>query len=250
MRCDPDTTGCKNCRDVGVQCLTTDRITGRAWIRGIGDKLEEENRMLKARLALCENRLRELGDEVSPHLLDLSHPALPSHPAPESATLGASIPDPWSSSAQGDPLASGSYPHPSFDVSVLPALKRARGDNYFGVSSSPTLSTIKGTSLSFFSIEVDIADFVEDYPVEQTYEFFMRGTFNEQRHPRPPNPPEEMGRKYAEGYCRAINPFAPLVHKPQMMELVGRVPQCYITTTDHLAGRPHIFWKGRGAEIL
>ncbi|KAF1816174.1 hypothetical protein P152DRAFT_113110 [Eremomyces bilateralis CBS 781.70] len=222
MRCDPNTSGCQNCLDVGTQCLTTDRITGRAWIRGIGDKLEEENRILKSRIVQYETRLRDLGEDVPPLMIDIGHPVLAALPSQPTTTLGAPTSD-WSSNPQGDPLASGSYPHPSFDTSVLPALKQGKGNNYFGVTSSSTLSTIKGTSLSFFSIEVDIADFIQDDPVEQSYDFFLKGVFGLEKHEKPQMISVESSRMCAEGFFRAVNPFAPILHKPDFMRLLDRI---------------------------
>jgi hypothetical protein len=100
------------------------------------------------------------------------------------------------------------------------------GDNYLGVSSADSLlSHIKGTSLSVFGIEIDMADFVQDeleYDKSiMSYDHFLRVCFNEdQRVEYVPYPDKQALSEYSNWYLRSLNPYTMVLHRPTFMHLV------------------------------
>ncbi|KAJ4333393.1 hypothetical protein N0V95_009438 [Ascochyta clinopodiicola] len=223
IRCDGRPEGCTPCEQNRTQCRTTDRITGKATVRGHAEAMESENAYLRAHLADLQAQLKELG--VEPR----SPPSYPNMPWPSSAPAG-DTPD-WAQT-QRRPSAS---PMPGYapagdrtDSRLLPQFKYGSiGDNYLGVASGDSLlSHIRGTSLSVFGTEIDVTDFVEEGNEYQnspfSYQTLIKICFGGQHVEPAILPPYEALKEWATWYLRSLNPYTMLVHKPAFMDLVWR----------------------------
>lgn len=245
IRCDGRPGGCSPCVQNNTECKTTDRITGRATTRGHTEQLEYENNHLKGALYALQQQLKDIGVE----------PRIPSNPqAPAGFASSALSPAPawqngshdgqmWGSTPPAPSNASlSSYPHMNdtngardadtsqFHGSNLPTFRAGlHGDNYLGVSSANSvLSPIKGTSLSFFGMEIDLNDFVpddvEDLSNPVSYQHFLAVALNAPGCPRAKK--EELPASYSEcatyatWYFRGLHPYAPVLYKPHFMDLV------------------------------
>lgn len=60
MRCDPDPSGCGPCKQKQLNCVTTDRITGRASERGQVERLEARIHALEGHLGTYAERFGRL----------------------------------------------------------------------------------------------------------------------------------------------------------------------------------------------
>ncbi|KAF2093612.1 hypothetical protein NA57DRAFT_20991, partial [Rhizodiscina lignyota] len=225
IRCDATPGGCTPCRQNNSECRTIDRITGRATTRGHSDKLEDEIRILRQKVNEYGQQLRDFGVEVQP----IEFPAPYAPPPPQSWNASAT---PWAETIQAGP-----HPGPTFNSTVssllqaLPAFRSgAPGDNYLGVSSASSyLSTITGTSLQFFGMKIDVADFApndtDDITSPASYEFFVSAVLGRLPVPQQemplPNTEAEMG-VYADWYFRTLSPYTPILHKPTFMYMVCR----------------------------
>lgn len=110
------------------------------------------------------------------------------------------------------------------------------GNNYLGVSSgNSVISSIRGTSLNVFGMQIDLADYMSadlDEPDPAT--FLTQPVYNKSYHafvysafsanPKMAKmklPPRDEGIVYAEWYFRVINPYLPILHKPTLFTLVS-----------------------------
>ncbi|KAL1630073.1 hypothetical protein SLS54_000933 [Diplodia seriata] len=253
IRCDGRPGGCSPCVQNNTECKTTDRITGRATTRGHTEQLEYENNQLKGAVYALQQQLKEIG--VEPRLPSGSQPPPSFTPSPlptqtsswpnglanDSQTWGSTPPAPSAASLSGS-----TYPHMAdtngsmrdgeaahFRGPNLPTFRAGlHGDNYLGVSSANSvLSPIKGTSLSFFGMEIDLNDFVpddvEDLSNPVSYQHFLAVALNAPGCPRPKK--EELPASYSEcatyatWYFRGLHPYAPVLYKPHFMDLLSRV---------------------------
>lgn len=131
---------------------------------------------------------------------------------------------------QGQAAAGTEERHGSI-TSLLPEFKSGcSGDNYLGVSSENNwLSPIKGTSLALFGMEIDLAKFTPpEHEMGQSamsYETFLENSFGKDRQQTyvPPLPTYDQCKTYAEWYFRSIQPFTPILHKPDFMALLDRI---------------------------
>lgn len=120
------------------------------------------------------------------------------------------------------------------------------GNNYLGVSSGNSfLSSIRGTSLNVFGMQIDLADYTStdlDEPdpatfltqpvYNKSYHAFVYSAFSANPKMAKVNlPPREEGIVYAEWYFRVINPYLPILHKPTFLNLVSSkyLPLCIST---------------------
>ncbi len=121
--------------------------------------------------------------------------------------------------------------HESSIAHALPAFRTGcTGDNYLGVSSADSvLSPIKGTSLSLFGMEIDLADFVpsdwDEASSPRSYHQFLALAFNKYPKTHKAELPDTYAEceNYATWFFRFINPYAPVLHKPDFMALVSRM---------------------------
>lgn len=226
IRCDGRPEGCTPCEQNRTPCRTTDRITGRATVRGHAEAMESENSYLRAQIADLQTQLKEHGVEPrAPPAYNALQP--PSHPWASSPNDGQS----WSEA----PRRTSSSPLPGYAPASsiikgesLPQFKHGSiGDNYLGVAAGhSSLSHIKGTSLSVFGTEIDITDFMADEAEYEnspmSYTTLVKISLGSQHVETPPLPPYNELQEYAIWYLRSLNPYTMLVHKPAFMELIWR----------------------------
>lgn len=103
------------------------------------------------------------------------------------------------------------------------------GDNYLGVASAnELLSTIKGSSLALFGMDLDLADFMtseaDDDNAPASYKTFLRTAFNRQQpQSAPPLPPYEQCKIYCQWFFMSIHPFTPVLDRSKFMDMVERL---------------------------
>lgn len=225
IRCDGRPEGCTPCEQNRTPCRTTDRITGRATVRGHAEAMESENSYLRAHIADLQAQLKEHGIEPRPPPSYTNNLQTPSHPWSSTSNDTPSWPD---ASTRTSPSPLSGYapatvpPKPEW----LPQFKHGSiGDNYLGVASGDLpLSHIKGTSLSIFGTEIDITDFMPaetEYEKEaMSYSTLVKIAMGGQPVETPQLPPYNELNEYAIWYLRSMNPYTMLVHKPAFMQLV------------------------------
>jgi hypothetical protein len=222
-----------------TECRTTDRITGRAAVRGYVENLERENRVMQNRIRDLESLCIQNGIDVKPS--NTYHdPGMQPYRYNMSGQNGQSqiqgppaAQNPYALLATGTGLAATHQETNLFRA--LPTFRTGcTGDNYLGVSSGNSqLSSIKGTSLSILGMEIDIADFSSndmDEPdatvlhgalYNKSYQAFLQSALNiNPRIEKPALPSREEGFTYAQWYFRVLNPFCPILHKGAFVSLV------------------------------
>ncbi|KAK4983814.1 hypothetical protein LTR50_006982 [Elasticomyces elasticus] len=254
IRCDGRLGGCSPCVQNNTECKTTDRITGRATIRGHTEALEQENYIVKAYSTELIQQLRDNGIEPKAPPVMPGYYAGPGAPQPNMgwpSQTSAQAQQGWDMAAA---LQSGSqlYVGQNYqDSARLPPRERAPsrvslpffrtgciGDNYLGVSSQDDwLSPIKGTSLALFGSEIDLAEFmppdVDDPASPASYQTFLAQAWNKSSSAKQVQLPEydrgsmlpeaEVCKTYVEWHFRSIGPYLPIVHKPHMMDMLNRI---------------------------
>ncbi|CAO2649838.1 Nn.00g011300.m01.CDS01 [Neocucurbitaria sp. VM-36] len=222
IRCDGRPEGCTPCEQNRTPCRTTDRITGRATVRGHAEAMESENQYLRNQIADLQAQLKEVGVEPRP---------TPAYNPLQPPNL------PYDKSWSDTPRRTSTSPLPGYapaacvvksEFQSLPQFKHGSiGDNYLGVAASDSLlSHIKGTSLSVFGTEIDITDFMtgeaeyESSPM--SYTTLVKISVGGQSVDAPPLPPYQGLHEYAMWYLRSLNPYTMLVHKPVVMDLIWR----------------------------
>lgn len=243
MRCDDQPDGCASCRQANTECKTTDRITGKATVRGYVEGLE-------GRLAQLEDYNRQLKEQVL---------SLGQEPRPEPITqhhflgqrdeLSKGVPSNGQRGPQNNGVldlgwsAKADEPRRASDLSLdgrvrLPKFRAGlSGNNYLGISSGNSLvNSVRGRSMHVLGMEIDLVDYMSpdvDEPdpsiigppiYNKSYRAFVEtafGTSPRLLHERDVQlPPREEGLNAADVYFRITNPFTPVVHKPTTMKLV------------------------------
>ena len=237
IRCDARPGGCTACAANHTECKTTDRITGRATSRGYTETIEQENQLLRQTVTHLQQQLREVGADVKPlatlnglpqgsdHDQNLNWPASSetqlweggAATADTAAQLRRSISD----------LTENAHDVTSLQNDVITQTGCA-GDNYLGVSSTDSaLSPMKGTSLSLFGFQIDLADFippeVDESSSFDSYQSFVAFAFRKNPKPDKVDLPAlyDECETYAKWFFRSINPYTPILHKPDFMRLVS-----------------------------
>lgn len=226
-------------------CKTTDRITGRATVRGYVQNVERRLQQLESHCHELEDRLASLGVDVnfSGQYGHQPHASQQLFKEPREHGLRTE----WREKAHATNNGS-RYPYTASDtsrrlsqtdhsVSRLPDFRNGlTGENYLGVSSGNSLvSAIRGTSLNVLGMEIDLADYMHadldepdlsDYekkPVyNKSYYAFILTAFSAK--PKPPEiglPPREEGMNCVEWFFKLVNPFLPVLHRPSFMKLVS-----------------------------
>lgn len=258
MRCDDLQDGCMPCMQNQSECKTTDRITGRATVRGYVQNLER-------RLQNLENRNRELEDRMMSMGIDVRSSEESTDPTTASLlqwseTQGSSDRQAWEN--HGNDSSSGgsgvsqyvnndngpsSELMPDASLFPLPDFRGGlAGNNYLGVSSgSSLLSSIRGTALTVLGMKIDLADYMSvDLDEPEPANFLTKALYNKSYHAfiqtafsaapkleKVQLPAREEGLQYAEWYFRVINPYLPILHKPSFMSLVSQL--IFLTSEIH-----------------
>ncbi|KAG8533648.1 uncharacterized protein KY384_001389 [Bacidia gigantensis] len=232
------------------RCRTTDRITGKATVRGYVESLE-------SRLVELENQNQELQAQVrllGGHVKPLSRSATSlSDRLPRTAN-GTPTLRPQSSfsslTASGLPLRGSSQNRVETtqrsenvngilgDRGRLDDSRNAPGGNtYFGISSGNSLlSTVRGTSMNVLGMEIDLTDYLSpdiDEPdpshaglrlYNKSYHAFVQTAFGwGPKVLEVKLPPKSEGFHFAEIFFRITHPFCPVAHKPTFMKLLNRM---------------------------
>ncbi|KAI4171988.1 MAG: hypothetical protein LQ343_003897 [Gyalolechia ehrenbergii] len=247
MRCDDNPEGCSPCMQNQSACKTTDRITGRATVRGYVQNIERRLELLESHCHELEDRLISLGVDVEPSVQYRSQPNV-QHQKFKEPRDQSPRPD-WHDRAHlrnnGTRYSSVVFDSPrrlsqtDGSVSRLPDFRNGlTGENYLGVSSGNTLvSSIRGTSLNVLGMEIDLADYMHadldepdpsDYekkPVyNKSYYAFILTAFSAKPKPQQIGlPSREEGMKCAEWFFKAVNPYLPVLHRPSFMKLFNRM---------------------------
>lgn len=200
MKCDTDPNACQPCRQKGLRCYTTDRVTGQARERGESDRAENELQYLREQLAAYQQKYGPLRPGEANGIV----PPTPK----ESASIvmpppGPSIPDAeyvgWPAPDHSEPLSSG---------------------------------PVKGTVVDILDGTIDIGDWdcemMRDYPKEIANKFNVSRTsilntmtgYQRVDHPRLPS--KEEGLRDANHFLVIMSQYAPIVHRPSFEDLVTR----------------------------
>ena len=250
MRCDDNVNGCAPCLQNQSECKTTDRITGKATVRGYVQSLERRLEELESHNCLLQGRLASLGEEVPDVEPKIKHEDPATAPLvqwhEEQRVGNRSV---WDKNGGGtrDVDHGGSSfggnmvnrPTPAEEQpSRLPEFRSGlAGNNYLGVSTgNPLLSSIRGTSMNVLGIEIDLADYVSadlDEPdptpagtrppvYNKSYRAFVQTAFGTSpKLSKVELPPRSEGMNYAHVYFRVTNPYLPVIHKPSFMATVS-----------------------------
>ena len=250
MRCDDNVNGCAPCLQNQSECKTTDRITGKATVRGYVQSLERRIEELENRNRLLQSRLASLGEDVSDFEPKVKYedPAtaplvqwhdeqrIGNHLAWDKNGRGTRISDHGESSFEENmsdrPMPFGGSP------SRLPRFRSGlAGNNYLGVSTGNSLlSSIRGTSMSVLGMEIDLADYMSpdvDEPdpmpagtrqpvYNKSYRALVQTAFGTSpKLSKVELPPRSEGINYAQVYFRVTGPYVPVIHKPSFMATVS-----------------------------
>ena len=211
IKCDGNPDGCAPCQQAQLICKTTDRNNGRTTVRGHSDRLEWEVRFLQDKVAELERRLRDNGLPVD----DAAQQG-------QSSFAYASDGPSRSSRSSWDQMAA-----QSAGKSQQYADTPAEGDADCLSAPHQSLSILKGTTLSLFGMQIDVAKFTREHddPESPTgYETFLKYTFGKARVDSipllPPNLEDAQG--FAIMYLRSLNIFTPILHKPDFFHVLAR----------------------------
>ncbi|KAL8759146.1 MAG: hypothetical protein Q9199_000966 [Rusavskia elegans] len=247
MRCDDNTEGCAPCMQNQSSCKTTDRITGRATVRGYVQSVERRLQQLESHCHELEDRLAAHGIDVKPSSQHSNYPntlSLTHTDGPEQ------LPNPdWYNDAHStsngtcypstDYVSSRRLSQTDGSVSRLPDFRNGlTGENYLGVSSGNSLvSSIRGTSLNVLGMEINLADYMHadlDEPNPSDYEkkpmynksyyAFILTAFSAKPKPEEVGlPSREEAMKCVEWFFKVINAYLPVLHRPSFMTLINRM---------------------------
>jgi hypothetical protein len=208
-----------------TECRTTDRITGRATARGHTETLEIENRSLRAAIANLQQQLKDVGVEAKPVEGLAAQRPLPNEPDPQHRAASSATNTTTGNATRPDIKAASRRPLPKFRT-------ENNGDNYLGVSyGNRDLTSIHGTALSLFGVEVDVADLVldDDLSYRTSYDYVIEQIMARQ----PPDPSQcalpttlEECEGYANWYFRSNMSFVPILDRRAFMHLVSGKDGC------------------------
>ncbi len=246
MRCDDQPAGCGPCRAAHAECKTTDRITGKAAVRGYVENLErhveelkKDNDALSSRLFLLEGHTRPSNNFVAPVHGDQTLLAGAVADGSIETSVGRDQRIASSASASDDPVE---------EHTRLPEFRGGPiGNNYLGVSTGNSLlSSLRGTSMNVLGMEIDLTDYMcadldepdqshlGDQPVyNKSYSAFIQTAFGgAPRLSKVELPSRSEGMTYAEYFFRVTNPLMPIVHKPTFMAVVSHLISLPISNSD------------------
>jgi hypothetical protein len=181
-------------------------------VRGHTDRLEWENRLLREKMAEYQQQLRDLGIPIE----DQSHSG--AYAQPDYPPSGRDNSQAWSNDRT--PEAAQHYPPlDSPNTYHAPAVDPAGS-----TPASAGLSILNGTCLSLFGMHIDVVKFSnahDDTNAPTAYETFIRYAFGQAHASAPPLPLTlDEAKKYASWYFRSLNPYGPVLDKPDFFALV------------------------------
>ena len=206
-------------------------------MRGHTEAIERDNHILRQQVVDLEQQLRELG--VEPKLTSQYTPARPSlsHDWSQVSSGGQ-----WANESANSNESSLAYTGQGADtqdsrsqetnVFALPPFRvGSNTDNYLGVpSANCLLSPIKGTSLSLFGMQIDLADYVAagitGEPSQMSHRVFMDCVLRRDQASKAglnAEVPRDLSEceTYATWYLGTVNSWLPVLHKPAYMDLVS-----------------------------
>jgi len=211
IKCDGNPDGCAPCQQAQLICKTTDRNNGRTTVRGHSDRLEWEVRYLQDKVTELEQRLRDHGLLVE-----------------GSTAQGQSS---FASVTDAPPRSSRS----SWDTQAVQTTRKglrygdAQIEDDSESSSAPhqNLSILKGTTLSLFGMQIDVAKFTREHedPESPTgYETFLKYAFGKAKVDSVPALPPtlEEAQNLAIIYLKSLNTFTPILHKPDFFHILAK----------------------------
>ena len=245
MRCDDQPEGCNPCRQNQTECKTTDRITGKATVRGYVESLERRVQEHEAYIRQLQARVQSLGGDISPDdgVGDPPDASSLQWPGADSVarTSDSAPADLGSTQEDGCPVSGKSYSVAGAMEGGLPKFRSGlTGNNYLGVSTGDSLlSSIRGTSMNVLGIEIDIADYRSpdlDEPspssmmgppvYNKSYRAFIQTAFGASpRLTKVELPPRQAGLEQATVFFQGIHPFLPILHGPTFMKTVSKEGQ-------------------------
>ncbi|KAL8713335.1 MAG: hypothetical protein Q9220_002534 [cf. Caloplaca sp. 1 TL-2023] len=253
MRCDDNPEGCSPCMQNQSPCKTTDRITGRATVRGYVQNVEQRLHQLEIHCRELEDRLVSLGVDIktSQRFDQHRYGEYSTVLKPQYTDPHDPVPTPdWPMRALSDHTDRLRPPSTEYEssrrlsqseisVSRLPDFRNGlTGENYLGVSSGNTLvSSIRGTSLNVLGMEIDLADYMHDdldepdpsdyekKPVyNKSYYAFILTAFSAKPKPQEIGlPPRQEAMRCTEWFFKVVNPYLPVLHRPSFMKLLNRM---------------------------
>lgn len=245
MRCDDQPNGCAPCMQNHSECKTTDRITGKATVRGYVQSLERRLEEVENHNRELQGRLISLGEDVKAsdgYTDPTTAPLLQWHENERSDSQQI-----WEGDSQRRDLTGGPFSNHILNASSSstssdehPRLPEFRaglaGNNYLGLSTGNSLlSSIHGTSMNVLGMEIDLADYMSpdlDEPdifnpgtlpvYNKSYRAFVQTAFGTSpKLSKVELPPRSEGLKYAEFYFRVTNCYLPILHKPSFLVMVS-----------------------------
>ena len=234
LTCDPGIV-CAYCAKAGVQCTTTDRLSGRTYPRGELQRLERNATDQITNIRVLEARLRSLGEEVQSY--EEPYPTTAHLFGTPSATLGdRGSSEVWEAEARTDnvppAIPSSLYTSQTAGSPILPLpdLRSGLADKYLGISTSPTNNSTHGAKLSLLGWELNISNFTPDasdetnnssfQPYNRSYKSFIATMFGGSRVRSPDLPSKNDAVELANIFFSMLGAFTPILHKPTFMTLV------------------------------
>ena len=232
------------------ECKTTDRITGRATVRGYVQNLERRLQELEIRNRELEDRMISLGVDTKPsdEYADPTATSLlqwnETEGSSDRSTWGNNRHDANLSGNGATQFAGSDQGHsneliPDTSLFHLPDFRGGlAGNNYLGVSSGNSLlSSIRGTALNVLGVEIDLADYMSaDVDEPEPSDFLTKPVYNKSYHAfvqtafstipkleKVDLPLINEGLIYAQWYFRVINPYLPILHKPSFFSVVSSI---------------------------
>ena len=243
MRCDDRPDGCAPCRQNQTECKTTDRITGKATVRGYVESLERKIQELESYNRQLQTRVMSLGGDVASDSRFMNSSAIPQWQEKRGAVNKSTAAGSNKVLAHGLEESLGDACYNSEDAIHLPDFRSGlSGNNYVGVSTGNSLlSSIRGTSMNVLGMEIDLADYASadlDEPdptradmqpvYNKSYRACIQTAFGTSpKLSKVEIPPRQEGMEYARIYFTGINPYLPILHQPTFLNTVS-APESFL----------------------
>jgi hypothetical protein len=182
--------------------------------------LEVENRFLKAKLLEYHQKLADLG-------VPLADLQIPNSNAQTTSPAKGPSQQYWDSQQDsGSPHRDAAERHGSTSSHVEPSLFSKHVNSRPGTSLlNPGFAMLRGTKLSLFGMQMDLAEFADDsseLDCPKTFAGFMKHALGRMQPGRPAPLPDTLqsAQEYANWYFRFLNPYTPAIDKRDMHDLV------------------------------